>query len=73
MLLLFALFVAPITAVVGLARLLNALHANPGVAAVAMGLVAVTSGATFGYFADRLPEIRRPHRPRHLAGVRHGD
>lgn len=68
-----ALFVIPVVAVTGLVLLLNELHANPGIAAVALGSVAVISGATLGYFADRLPEIRRPHRPRHLAGIHHGD
>ena len=68
-----ALFVIPAVAVTGLVLLLNELHANPGLAAVALGTVAVISGATLGYFADHLPEIRRPHRPRRVASVHHGD
>lgn len=35
--------------------LLNGLNTGAGVAAAALGLVAVAGGATLGYFADRLP------------------
>jgi hypothetical protein len=68
-----ALFAVPTVAVAGLVLLLNGLDASAGIAVAAFGLVAVTSGAALGYFADRLPEfpqIRRPHR---LAGFHHGD
>lgn len=69
----FVLVVTPITAVIGLVMMLNDLHPNPGVAVVAFGAVAVISGATLGYFADRLPEMPRPHRPHPLTGARHGN
>jgi len=39
--------------------LLNKLDASAGIAVAAFGLVAVMSGGTLGYFADRLPEIPR--------------
>jgi hypothetical protein len=58
MLFLLALVVTLMTVVAGLVLL----HASPGVAAVAFGVVAVISGAMLGYFADRLPEFRRARR-----------
>lgn len=54
-----ALFVVPSAVVAGLVLLLNQLDASAGIAVAAFGLVAVTSGAALGYFADRLPEIPR--------------
>ncbi|HET7177388.1 MAG TPA: hypothetical protein VFI63_01735 [Solirubrobacterales bacterium] len=59
-----AIFAVPTVAVVGLVLLLNGLDASAGIATAALGVVAVASGATLGYFADRLPE---PPRPRHRA------
>ena len=47
----------PIAAVVLLVLLLNGTNAGAGIAVAALGLVAVASGATLGYFADRLPEF----------------
>jgi hypothetical protein len=67
-----ALFTIPFAVVAGLVLLLNELHANPGVAVASFGLVAVVTGATLGYFADRLPDLRRVHRPHHRASIRHG-
>ena len=69
-----ALFLLPATAAVGLVLLLNGLGAGPGVAVVALGLLAVLSGAALGYFADRLPEPSAARRRRaqsagRLAGV----
>lgn len=58
------LFAIPIAAVMGLVLLLNGLDASAGIAAAALGVVAVASGAAFGYYADRLPELpsaRRAH------------
>jgi hypothetical protein len=54
--------VIPIIAAAGFVLLLNGLDAGAGVAAAALGLLAVASGAAFGYFADRLPELSTPHR-----------
>jgi hypothetical protein len=59
-----ALFAVPTTAVIGLVLLLNAVDANAGIAVASLGVVMVTSGAAFGYFADRLPALpgtRRRH------------
>jgi energy-converting hydrogenase Eha subunit A len=68
-----ALFAVPAVAVAGLVLFLNVVNAGTGIAAAALGALAVATGATFGYFADRLPELpgaRRSHRP---AGLYHGD
>jgi drug/metabolite transporter (DMT)-like permease len=56
----------PIAAVIGMVLLLNALDASVGIAGAVLGLVAVVSGATFGYFSDRLPELPRARRTRRL-------
>jgi hypothetical protein len=56
------IFAIPTAAVVGLVLLLNGLNAGAGIAAAALGVVAVASGATLGYFADRLPELPRARR-----------
>jgi hypothetical protein len=61
-----ALVAVPTAAVVGLVLLLNGLDAGAGIAAAALGLVAVISGAALGYFADRLPELPRGRRARPL-------
>lgn len=58
-----ALFAVPAAAVAGLVLLLNVFNASPGIAVAALGLVAVTTGAALGYFADRLPELPRVRRP----------
>lgn len=65
------LIAIPTAAVVGLVLLLNGLDAGAGIAAAALGVVAVVSGAVLGYFADRLPELPRARRshpliPRHV-------
>lgn len=68
-----ALFTVPAVAVVGLVLFLNGVDAGAGIAVAALGFLAVATGATLGYFADRLPELpgaRRSHRP---AGRHHGD
>lgn len=57
-----AIFVIPTAAVSGVVLLLNGLDAGAGVAAAALGMVAVAGGAALGYFADRLPELRRSRR-----------
>lgn len=72
-----ALFGFPLVAGVVLVLLLNSLDAGAGIAVVALGSVAVASGAALGYFADRLPEftkLRRRYRDRAkpLAGAHHG-
>lgn len=54
----------PLAAVVALVLLLNSLDAGTGIAVAALGLLAVTGGAALGFFADRLPEIRKPDRRR---------
>ena len=54
-----ALLAGSIAVVVGFVLLVNGLGASAGIAAVALGLVAVAGGATLGYFADRLPELPR--------------
>jgi hypothetical protein len=52
------LIAIPAAAAVGLVLLLNSLDAGAGIAAIiALGAVAVMSGAALGYFADRLPEL----------------
>jgi hypothetical protein len=58
----FLIFTAPTAAVVGLVLLLNGLGASAGIAAAALGVVAVAGGAVLGYFANRLPELPRPRR-----------
>jgi hypothetical protein len=63
----------PAVAVAGLVLVLNGLDASPGIAVAAFGLVAVATGATLGYFADRLPELSRVRRLHRLAGIHHGD
>jgi energy-converting hydrogenase Eha subunit A len=67
-----ALFTLPAAAVAALVLLLNALEADIGIAVASLGLVAVSTGAVMGCWADKLPELRarRHHR---LAGVHHGD
>jgi hypothetical protein len=50
------LFAGPVLAAVGLVLLVNGLNASAGIAVAALGVVAVVSGAAFGYFADYLPE-----------------
>lgn len=66
-------FAIPALAIAGLVFLLNSLEASPGVAVGAYALIAVSSGVTIGYFADRLleghserrssspPRLRRDH------------
>ncbi len=60
------LMAIPTAAVVGLVLLLNGLDASAGIAAAALGVVAVVSGAVLGYFAGRLPELPRPCRSHSL-------
>ncbi len=72
-----ALVSVPVTAIVVLVLLLNSLDAGVGIAVAALGLVAVAGGAALGYFAHRLPEIRKargdhPDGTGHLAGAHHG-
>ncbi len=55
------IFGIPTAAVVGLVLLLNGLNAGAGIAAAALGFVAVASGTALGYFADRLPDLPRTH------------
>jgi multisubunit Na+/H+ antiporter MnhB subunit len=59
MVLRIAVFGVPAIAVVGLVLLLNGLEASPGLALAAYALVAVSTGAVIGYFADRLLEPKR--------------
>ena len=47
------LFATPFAVVAGLMVLLNGVHAEAGIAS--FSLVAGVTGATLGYFADRLP------------------
>jgi hypothetical protein len=49
-----AVFGIPALAVAALVLLLNRLEASPGVAVSAYAVIAVSSGLTIGYFADRL-------------------
>ena len=70
------LVAVPLAAVAALVLLLNSLDAGAGVAVAALGLLALAGGAAVGYFADRLPEIRKTGSRHsdgagHLAGVRH--
>jgi hypothetical protein len=55
------IFALPTAAVVGLVLLLNGLNAGAGIAAAALGVVAVVSGA-------ELPRARRAHQlvPHHI-------
>lgn len=76
MVLRIALAALPLAAVVVLVLLLNSLDAGAGIAVAALGVVAVAGGAALGYFADRLPELRRDRRrhpdgTRRLAGAHH--
>jgi multisubunit Na+/H+ antiporter MnhB subunit len=63
MILRISVFGIPAIAVVGLVLLLNSLEASPGLALAAYALIAVSTGATIGYFADRLLG-RPPNRTR---------
>lgn len=63
MVLRLAVFGIPALAVVGLVLLLNRLEVSPGLALAAYAVVAVSTGAIIGYFADHL--LGRPReRPR---------
>jgi hypothetical protein len=61
-----ALFALPTALVVGVVLLLNDLDAGAGIAAAALGLVAVAGGAALGYFANRLPVLPRARSARPL-------
>ena len=63
----------PFAVVAGLVVLLNGVHAGAGIAVASFGLVAVVTGATLGYFADRLDGSRRSRRPQRLAGIHRAD
>lgn len=67
-----ALLAIPIAAVVGMVLLLNGFDAGAGIAAAALGVVAVLGGAAVGYFVDRLPELPRARRAHPLV-PHHGD
>jgi hypothetical protein len=62
-----ALIAIPAATIAGLVVLLNSLDASPGIA------VAALSGATFGYFADRLPELPRTRHGAHPLVPHHVD
>jgi hypothetical protein len=64
-----ALIAVPTAAVVGLVLLLNGLNAGAGIAVAALGLVAVAGGTSFGYFADRPPELPRSRRAHSLSRI----
>jgi energy-converting hydrogenase Eha subunit A len=49
------LFATPFAVVAALMVLLNGVHAEAGIAVASFSLVAGVTGATLGYFADRLP------------------
>ena len=68
-----ALFAVPAVAVAGLVLFLNGVNAGAGIAVAALGVFAVATGATLGYFADRLPELPRTRRSYRPAGLHHGD
>ena len=68
-----ALFAAPTAAVVGLVLLLNSVDAGAGIAVASLGLVVVASGAAFGYFAGRLPELPWARHAHPFTGVHHGN
>jgi MFS family permease len=53
--------------------LLNAVDASAGIAVASLGVVMVISGAAFGYFADRLPELPGARRRRSQASARLAD
>jgi ABC-type proline/glycine betaine transport system permease subunit len=61
MVLRIAVFGIPALAVIGLVLLLNGLEASPGLAVAAYAVLAVCTGATIGYFADRL--LEQPPKP----------
>ena len=54
-----------------LVLLLNAVDASAGIAVASLGVV--ISGAAFGYFADRLPELPGARRRRSQASARLAD
>jgi len=62
-----AAFGIPTLAIVGLVLLLNRLDASPGLAVAAYAAIAVSSGVTIGYFADRL--LGQPPQRSYSAGV----
>jgi hypothetical protein len=68
-----ALIAIPTATIVGLVVLLNSLDASPGIAVAALMVVAALSGATFGYFADRLPELPRARHSAHPLVPHHVD
>ncbi|MGB8383013.1 MAG: hypothetical protein WCG47_17495 [Dermatophilaceae bacterium] len=68
-----ALFTVPAVAAAGLVLFLNGINAGAGIAVSALGVLAVATGATFGYFADRLPGVPRARRSYRPAGLHHGD
>lgn len=68
-----ALIGIPAATIAGLVGLLNSLDASPGIAVAALALVAALSGAAFGYFADRLPELPRARHRAHSPAPRHVD
>ena len=66
-----ALFFIPMVAAIGLVLLLNGLNAGAGVAITAYSVIAVSTGAALGCFADRLPEVRPLRKARQLPDLRH--
>lgn len=54
MLLRITAFGIPALAVAGLVLLLNSLEASAGLAVAAYAIIAVSTGGTIGYFAERL-------------------
>lgn len=68
-----ALFAIPLLLLAGLVLLLNALDAAPGIAIASFSLLAVSTGAAIGYFADRLSGPQRARRSHRLLGARHAD
>lgn len=54
MVLRITVFGIPAIAVVGLVLLMNSLEASPALALAAYAFIAVSTGATIGYFGDRL-------------------
>jgi len=69
----FALLAVPAAAVTGLVLFLNGVDASAGIAVAAFDVLAVVTGVTLGYFADRLPELSRVRRPHQPAGLHCGD
>lgn len=57
-----ALFGIPTAAIVALVLVVNAVDASAGIAMAGLGIVAVASGAAFGYFVDYLPELPQVRR-----------